>query len=93
MIRVELHPDVLKALDVLPQPKAAARDSRLFFSSGNASVRSLVKGAQRTLAAVFVRAKVAGGHPHIPLFTLPDYVEYNHGRPENNGVQRSFDRH
>jgi site-specific recombinase XerC len=50
MIRVELHPDVLKALDVLPLPKAAPRECKLFFSGGNASVRSLVKGAQRTLS-------------------------------------------
>jgi len=64
LIRVELHPDVLKALEVLPHPKAAAQDCRLYFSGGNASVRSLVKGAQRTLAAVFTRAQVDRGHPH-----------------------------
>ncbi len=55
---------MLKALEVLPHPKAAAQDCRLYFSGGNASVRSLVKGAERTLAAVFKRAKVNGGHPH-----------------------------
>jgi len=49
MIRVELPPVVLQALEVLPHPKAAAQDSTLYFSGGNASVRSLVKGAQRTL--------------------------------------------
>ena len=74
MIRVELHPDVLKALDVLPHPKAAARDSRLFFSSGNASLRSLVKGAQRTLAAVFDRAKIVSGHPHRFRHTLASEI-------------------
>src|ERR1019366_4485915 len=74
MIRVELHPDVLKALDVLPHPKAAPRDSRLFFSSGNASVRSLVKGAQRTLAAVFERAKVVSGPPHGSRHTLASEI-------------------
>jgi integrase len=61
---VELHPDVLKALDVLPLPKAAPLDCRLFFSGGNASVCSLVKRAQRILSAVFKRAKVDRGHPH-----------------------------
>jgi site-specific recombinase XerD len=61
MIRVELHPDVL---DVLPHPKAASRGCRLYFSGEMASLRSLVKGAQRTLAAVFARAKVSGAHPH-----------------------------
>jgi site-specific recombinase XerD len=64
MIRVELHPDVLKALAVLPHPKAAALDCRLYFSGGNASIRSLVKGAERTLAAVFKRSKVERAHPH-----------------------------
>jgi site-specific recombinase XerD len=64
MIRVELHPDVLKALEVLPHPKAASRDCRLYFSGETASLRSLVKGAQRTLAAVFDRAKIDRGHPH-----------------------------
>lgn len=64
LIRVELHPDVLQALEVLPHPKAAAQDCRLYFSGGNASVRSRVKGAERTLAAVFKRAKVNGSYPH-----------------------------
>jgi integrase len=74
MIRVELHPDVLKALDVLPLPKAAPRECRLFFSGGNASVRSLVKGAQRTLSAVFKRAKVDRGHPHRFRHTLASEI-------------------
>jgi len=70
MIRVELHPDVLKALELLPHPKAALRDCRLYFSGETASLRSLVKGAQRTLAAVFDRAKVDRGHPHRFRHTL-----------------------
>ena len=74
MIRVELHPDVLKALDVLPLPKAAPRECKLFFSGGNASVRSLVKGAQRTLSAVFKRAKVDRGHPHRFRHTLASEI-------------------
>ena len=64
IIRVELHPDVLKALEVLPHPKAAPQVCRLYFSSGNASVRSLVKGAQRTLSAVLDKAEVKNAHPH-----------------------------
>ena len=57
-------------------PRAAAPSEgsrerfRLFFSGGNASLRSLVKGAQRLLAAVFKRAKVDGGHPHRFRHTL-----------------------
>jgi len=64
LIRVELPAVLIQALEVLPHPKAAALDSRLYFSSGNASVRSLVKGAQRSLSAVFKRAKVDRAHPH-----------------------------
>ena len=70
MIRVELHPQVLKALELLPHPKAASRDCRFYFSGETASLRSLVKGAQRTLAAVFDRAKVPGAHPHRFRHTL-----------------------
>ena len=70
LISVELHPDVLGALEVLPRPKAAAADGQFFFSSGNCSLRSLVKGAQRTLWAVFKRAKVRGAHPHRFRHTL-----------------------
>lgn len=70
LIRVELRPEVVQALEMLPHPKAAPRDCRLFFSSGRASLRSLVKGAQRTLAAVFKRAKVDGAHPHRFRHTL-----------------------
>jgi integrase len=57
-------------LEVLPQPKAAPQDGRLFFSSGNASLRSLVKGAARTLAAVFERSGVERAHPHRFRHTL-----------------------
>ena len=56
MIRVELPAEVVKALDVLPRPKEAPQDCRFYFATGNASVRSLVKGAWRTLSAVFRRA-------------------------------------
>ena len=70
LISVELHPDVLKALEVLPRPKAATADCQFYFSSGNCSLRSLVKGAQRTLWAVFKRAKVRGAHPHKFRHTL-----------------------
>jgi site-specific recombinase XerD len=70
MIRVELPREVLRALDALPHPKAAPRDSTSFFAGGKSSVRSLVKGAQRTLAAVFRLAKVDRAHPHRFRHTL-----------------------
>jgi site-specific recombinase XerD len=69
-IRVELPPDLVRALESLPVPKAAPQDCRFYFSSGNASVRSLVKGAWRTLSAVFHLAKVDGAHPHRFRHTL-----------------------
>ena len=70
MIRVELPTAVLEALNRLPIPNAAAANSRLYFSSTTASVRSLVKGAQRTMAAVFRRSGVKGAHCHRFRHTL-----------------------
>ena len=69
-IRVELPAEVLRALEMLPRPKAATRDSRRYFSSETASLESLVKGAWRTLKAVFKLAKVDGAHPHRFRHTL-----------------------
>jgi integrase len=71
MIRVELPREVLRALEMVPHPKAAPSDSTFFFKGGKlTSVRSLVKGAQRTLAAVFRIAKVEHAHPHRFRHTL-----------------------
>jgi integrase len=69
-IRVALPPPVLQALEMLPHPKAAAQDTKSFFAGEKSSVRSLVKGAQRTLSAVFKRAGVECGHPHRFRHTL-----------------------
>jgi hypothetical protein len=49
---------VIEALEVLPLPKAAAAENRRFFSKDTANLRSLVKGAWRTMAAVFKHAGV-----------------------------------
>ncbi len=54
-IRVEFPAVVLEALEQLPHPKSAAQDCKLFFSSGNASLRSLGKG-RRTHYGRCVRA-------------------------------------
>jgi site-specific recombinase XerD len=70
LIRVELPPAVLQALDVLPHPKAAASESQCFFAGDGSSLRSLVKGAWRTLAAVFKRSGVERAHPHRFRHTL-----------------------
>jgi site-specific recombinase XerD len=69
-IRVELHSDVLRALETIPRPKAASMDCSLFFCGETASLRSLVKGAWRTLAAVFNCAMVPRAHPHRFRHTL-----------------------
>jgi integrase len=70
MIRVELLAVVLTALDLLPQPKAAAQDNQRFFSKDAAVLRSQVKGAWRTLAAVFKRSGVKRAKPHRFRHTL-----------------------
>jgi len=70
MIRVELPSSVLEAFEVLPHPKGAAADNRRFFSKDTANLRSLVKGAWRTMAAVFKQAGVKQAHPHRFRHTL-----------------------
>lgn len=45
LIRVEIPTSVVEALDRLPHPRGASADYKLHFSTENASVRSLVKGA------------------------------------------------
>jgi integrase len=69
-IQVELPAEALRALEMLPRPKAATQDSRRYFSGEQASLASLVKGAWRTLKAVFKLAKVEGAHPHRFRHTL-----------------------
>jgi integrase len=70
MIRVELPPVVLTALDQLPHPIGAGQDNRRFFAKDGTSLRSMVKGAWRTLAAVFHRSGVGRAKPHRFRHTL-----------------------
>jgi integrase len=70
LVRVELPSLVLEALEVLPLPEAAAKDNQRYFASDTTGLRSLVKGAWRTMDAVFKRAGVAGAHPHRFRHTL-----------------------
>ena len=70
VIQVELPHAVLEALDVLPHPKAAAKENQRFFFSDTTGLRSLVKGAWRTMDAVFKRSGVVGAHPHRFRHTL-----------------------
>ena len=69
-IQVDLPRAALEALDLLPPPKAAAQVNRRFFFSETTGLRSLVKGAWRTLNAVFKRSGVIGAHPHRFRHTL-----------------------
>ena len=74
MIRVTVRPELAEALDRLPRPKAAPLDSKLYFASDTSTVRSLVKGAQRTMSAVFRLAKVSGAHCHRFRHTLASEI-------------------
>jgi integrase len=69
-IRVKLPPVVLESLERLPRPKAGPANCQWYFASGRSSVRSLVKGAQRTMSAVFKLAGVPGAHCHRFRHTL-----------------------
>ena len=69
-LRVELPPVVLEALDRLPPPARAVQDCRLYFSSGNASLRSVLKGAERAMSVVFKRSGVERAHCHRFRHTL-----------------------
>ena len=82
MIRVELPPVVLAAIEVLPQPKAAAQGCRQLFSGTTASLRSLVKGAGRTMAAVFKRSGVRRAHCHRFRHSLASELLGKGGRIE-----------
>jgi site-specific recombinase XerD len=70
MIRLELPSSVIEALEMLPQPKAAAEQDRRYFAKDTATLRSLVKGAWRTMSAVFKQAGVKDAHPHRFRHTL-----------------------
>jgi integrase len=70
MIRVELPHAVIDALEMLPHPLGAADDNFRYISKDTANLRSLVKGAWRTMAAVFKQAGVKHAHPHRFRHTL-----------------------
>jgi integrase len=55
---------------MLPHPQGAAENNRRYFSKDAANLRSLVKGAWRTMAAVFRQAGVMHAHPHRFRHTL-----------------------
>lgn len=73
-VRIELPAHVLQALENLPSPKGAGRECQFYFATGNGKLRSLVAGAERTLAAVFRRAGVEGAHAHRFRHTLASEI-------------------
>lgn len=78
-VRIKLEPVVGQALENLPHPKAAARDSRMFFA-GQGSVRSLVKSAERLLWSVFEKSGVKDAYPHRFRHTFASEL-LAHGTP------------
>jgi len=95
-IRVELPSAVVEALEVLPHPKGAADDNRRFFSKDTANLRSLVKGAWRSMSAVFRQAGVKAAHPHRFRHTLASELlgkgRNPWGSSSHPGGQRRYDQ-
>jgi hypothetical protein len=57
--------------DVLPEPIGTTTgESKYFFWSGNGTVRAMIRGATRTMAAVFEQSGVPGAHAHRSRHTL-----------------------
>jgi site-specific recombinase XerD len=73
-VRIELPAHVLRALDTLPLPEGAPKDCRYYFATGNAKLRSLVAGAERTLKAVFKRSGVERAHAHRFRHTIASEI-------------------
>jgi site-specific recombinase XerD len=70
LIRVELPGFVLQALAITPHPKAAPKDSKMYFAGPGSSRRSLLSGAERSMRSVFKLSGVEGAHCHRFRHTL-----------------------
>ncbi len=55
---------VVEALNALPDPKGAGPNPEYFFWSGHGTMRSLVRGIDRTLRKIFQKSGVPGAHAH-----------------------------
>jgi len=73
-VKLPVHPDLQMALDILPLPRGAGQGCPYFFWSGNGSVRSLIRGATETLAAVYKASGVLGASSHRFRHTLATEV-------------------
>jgi integrase len=70
VVRLPVHPELEKALAIVPAPRGAEGEPRYFFWSGNGTNRAAVRDATRTLAAVFKASEVPGAHAHRFRHTL-----------------------
>jgi site-specific recombinase XerD len=70
VVKLPVHPDLQKAIDMVPTPRGAAGESPFLFWSGNGTTRAAVRDATRTLTAVFKASGVPGAHAHRFRHTL-----------------------
>ncbi len=84
LVHLPLHPDLRAALEVLPEPRGAGPDCSYFFWSGKqGSAPAAIRGASRTLRAVFRKSGVIGAHAHRFRHTLAVEVLVNGGTAED----------
>jgi len=69
-VLLPVEPELQTALDALPDPRGAGKDARYYFWNGVTSKRAVVGIAERTLTAVFRKARVPGAHAHRFRHTL-----------------------
>lgn len=69
-VELEVWPETQAALEALPLPRGTEDEPRYYFWNGATSKRAVVGIAERTLAAVFKKSKVAKAHAHRFRHTL-----------------------
>jgi integrase len=79
VVKLPVHPELQAALEVLPEPRGSAGESRYFFWSGNGVRRTAVRNATQSLTRVFRRSGVAGSHAHRFRHTLATEILENGG--------------
>jgi site-specific recombinase XerD len=70
-VKLPIHPDLQRALDILPLPRGAqSTDCRYYFWSGEGGSRAMIRDATRTMATVYKASGVAGACSHRFRHTL-----------------------
>lgn len=64
IVRLPAHPELKRALDMVPVPRGVQGEARFYFWSGNGTARAAVRDTTRTLTAVFRESEVPGAHAH-----------------------------